>query len=126
MAAGAVGESGGLVQASVVQPFRLTRRERLGVTDECEQPGPRGQVGREHRECQPGLVDRELPRREATEPSVLGVPDAVLDPGVDTVLAPELGELPGRGVGDQGFVAPAAALFEQRQLRRGGVVRRAR
>ncbi|MEX5309605.1 hypothetical protein RF650_09350 [Kocuria sp. CPCC 205297] len=45
--------------------------------------------------------------------------DAVLDPCMGPMPGLEKGELAGRGVGDEGFVAPAVAFLEQRQLRAG-------
>ena len=61
------------------------------------------------------------------EPGVLGVADAVLDPGVGAVTSLQVGQLPGRaggsaaaadrGVGGEELVAPAVGLLEQGQLR---------
>ncbi|MDV7199399.1 hypothetical protein R4172_17790 [Rhodococcus kroppenstedtii] len=60
-------------------------------------------------------------RAGGSQAAVLGVADAVLAPCVGPVPGLEKGELAGRGVADEGFVAPAVAFLEQRQLhRRGG------
>ena len=45
--------------------------------------------------------------------------DPVLDPGVGAVAGVEMGELPERGVGGEGGVAPAVGLFERVELRAG-------
>lgn len=44
------------------------------------------------------------------------MPDPVLDPGVSTMPGFEERQLADRGVGDEDLLAPAVALFEQRQL----------
>ena len=60
-----------------------------------------------------------LNSRDGNRPRPLSLADAVLDPCVGPVSGLEKGELAGRGVGDEGFVAPAVAFLEQRQLRAG-------
>ncbi|WP_260849402.1 hypothetical protein [Kocuria marina] len=64
-------------------------------------------------------LDVELPRRKPSQAAVLGAADAVLHPCMGPVPGLEKGELAGRGVGVEGFVAPAVAFLEQRQLRAG-------
>ena len=88
------------VKEAVAQRFRLTRRQRLRVSGQCEEPGPCGQVGSDLHQHQPHPVDLELPRREPPQPRVLGVPDPVLDPSVRPMPGLEESQLSGRGVGE--------------------------
>ncbi len=55
----------------------------------------------------------------AAQAGVLGVADAVLDSGVGTVACFEERHLSGARVGDEGLVAPAVGLLEQRELSAG-------
>ena len=64
-------QAGGDVEEPVAQGLRFAEGERSSVADAAQQAGPGGQVGRDHGQRQPGLVDRELPRREPAQAGVL-------------------------------------------------------
>ena len=108
-------ESGGDVQQSVAQPFRLGFGE-LAVEHECL--GPDDQVVREHHDLQPHLVDRERLERELRQAGVLVVADAVLDPGALAVTALEDGDV-GVGLVGQDRLEAVPVVIGERQLRAG-------
>ena len=83
------------------------------VSVESQHLEPGDQVGGDHGQRQPGLVDAELPRREPAQAGVLGVTDPVLNPGMGPM--PGLKELQSAavGVGGERLVAPPVGLFEQ-------------
>ncbi len=106
-----VGDPGRDVEESVTHGFRLATGENLRVADTAQQPGPGGQVGRDHRQREPGLVDVELPGREPAQTRVLGVPDAVLDPRVRPVACFEERDLSDLCVGDEGLAARNSSVL---------------
>ena len=73
----------GLVGQPVAQPVELPA---ACLVFEAKLLGEGDQVPGEHHEPQPHLVVGELAEREVTQPAVLGLADAILNPGVATMV----------------------------------------
>src|SRR3954447_2014655 len=102
------GDAGGGVQEPVADRLPLGWGQ-LGSVLQEDGLGPGEQVSGGQSELQPDGVDREELGRQAPEAGVLGLPDAVLDPGVRAVTGFQERQLPDPGVGGDGLVAPAVS-----------------
>jgi hypothetical protein len=81
--AGVTADPSGLVGQPVAQPVELPA---ACLVFEAKLLGEGDQVPGEHHEPQPHLVVGELAEREVTQPAVLGLADAILNPGVATMV----------------------------------------
>ena len=67
---------------------------QVGLVGQQDGLGPGEQVGGGQGELEPDRVDREQPGGQPSEAGVLGLADAVLDPGVGAVAGFEERQLP--------------------------------
>ncbi len=113
--AGGAGEPGGDVQQPVAQRRRLAAGQ---FAVQAEHLGPGEQVGRGQAQFEPDLVLVIAATRQVAQPCCFPAADAVLDAGVGAVPYFQVGQLPVRGVGEEGGEAVPVDVGEA-QLRTG-------